>query len=323
MKKWLWGVIAAIAVLLAAGIAVCFLTDWTVTVGICYRYPDNESNREYRQKLEQTLTEMGYEVLAVDCDNDQSRQLQQLQRLKDETAQVLIVEPVMSSASQELLDALKALELPTVLVGDIPEEVPSADGLVCVGIDSAVPGILQAQILLELPDRGDLNGDGVVSCMIITGPEDALESVTYQESCKKALKLGPLGAELLSVSSGDSSRESATQRTAAELRTYGMDIEVILCADDALALGAAAAIRENGWQPGEDVYLMSVGGTKEALKAVSEGVLTGTVLELPGQRVRTVADTARALLEGMPAEDCFILECVAVTAKNVAAYLAE
>ncbi len=321
MKKWMWVVIAAVAALLAAGIAIWFFTDWTVTVGICYRYADSDSNREYRDQLEKSLQDMGYEVVAVDCDNDQSKQLQQLRQLKEKTAQVLIVEPAMSAASEELLAALEDLALPAVLVGEIPEETPEQPGIVCVGTDSAVPGILHAQTLLELSDQGDLNGDGAVSCMILTGPEDSLESVNYYQCCLKALKLGPLGTDLLCTVSSDGTREGAHQRTAAELRTYGMDIEVILCANDTLALGAADAIREGGWKPGQDIYLFGVGGTAEAVKATEEGTLTCTVLELPGQRVQTVTQTVQAMLEETPVENCYILECVAVTAKNAAEYL--
>ena len=232
MKKWLWVIPTAVIFLVAVSLIWVLATDWTTTVGICYREPSNAQNRQQRQQLEDALTQLGYEVITVDCDQDQAKQLQQIPELIDRTCELLIIEPVMVSATEELMNALQTAAVPAILIDRAPDtDLNKAANIIYVGHDITLPGAMQVQMIHTLPDRGDLNGDGVISCLILQGPQDDMDALTYAETEKKALKLSPLSVDILDVSYGEWTKESGKNRCAASLRSYGKDIEVIFCGE--------------------------------------------------------------------------------------------
>ncbi len=317
MKKWLWVIPVVVALLIAGGLFWYFTTDWTVTIGICWRDSAENAEPAYRQALESALEAEGYEVLSVDSNLDQARQIRLIQELADRTCQVVIVEPVMDCASDELLAAIRMAKVGAVLVEAAPEETLTAmDRITYVGHDRSVPGSLLAQMMLELPGYGDINEDGVVSCMILQGPEDDLLSNLYLEHCKKAIKLSPAVMEVLSVCYADGSRERGSQLCAGQLSKFGRDIEVILCTGDAMALGAMEAISAGGRQVGQDIYLLSIGGTQEAADAVAAGTLTGTVRSNGEALAGTVFTAARKLMNGEAAEPYYYLDYSCITAQE-------
>ena len=60
-------------------------------VGVCFRDCDDPVTRQYRQELEQTLTDAGYAVTVVDADNDQSKQDRLVAELIEDKTDILIL----------------------------------------------------------------------------------------------------------------------------------------------------------------------------------------------------------------------------------------
>ncbi len=315
MNKLRWIILAVVIVLLSAGLIWYFSTDRTTTVGICYRTPTDRENAVYRQELEDALRAQGYEVLAVDCDNNQAKQLKQIETLVDRTSVALIVEPVMTSASDELLAKLQEAAVPVILTDRKPErDLSELENICYIGYDVSISGILQAQMVAELPSKGDLNGDGRTTCLFLQGPEDDLDAITYTETCQKALKLGPVEWDLLEVLYCAWSQDSGFLQGSRALSKYGKDMEVIICSDDAIALGASAAIEEGGRQVGKDVYLVSIGGSEDGLEAVSQGKISGTVAPDRSQKISLIMDALRAMMAGEDPEAYRFMDFSIVTA---------
>ena len=277
MKKRIW--IALAAALLAAGLIVVLLfrNGGSDTVGICYRENENSENAAYRAALEKALTRQGYELIVTDADGDQAKQLAFITQLSEKKCDILIIEPVMAEAVDELKSTLQTTNLPAVLCnreldmslwGDYPN-------VSYVGADSQQAGALQGQMVLQLPESGDLNGDGILSYLIISGPEDHKRSVIQQQTVEQVF--ASHNAHCLEVVHGDWTVDSGRKLCKQELAQFGKDIEVILCGNDQMAMGAVQAIADGGRTVGKDIYLFGMDGDADTLELIGQGGITGTV----------------------------------------------
>lgn len=317
MKKMFWLWIAAAGLIIAIGItAILLLTgNQPDMIGICYRENSSEENRAYRSAMEQRLKDQGYQVIVTDADGDQAKQLELIDELKKRDCQALIVEPVMSSAAEDLLNALAQSGLPAVLVNRYfdPQLLQPYPQIAYVGIDPGQPGAVQGEMANELQDGGDLNGDGIVSYIVLQGPEDHIDAALRTQSLETALAESPLEIQRLSIGYGALTAESGQKLLRQELAAYGKDIEVVFCGNEQIAQGAADAIADGGRTVGKDIYLFSIGGEKGP---VESGVYSGTAYLDPASQISAAVDAVAALLAGKPVEQITILPYTAVISEK-------
>ena len=314
MNKKLWmiaGGAALIVVLLV--IAIIFGVDWTTTVGICYRDTGDQIELTARQALEQSLMAQGYEVIVTDASGDQAMQNKMISHLQQQNCDVLVIEPVLTAAEAELDKVISATGIPCVLIN---HPLEAASELPYIGIDAAELGKVQGQMLIDLPGHGDINGDGTVCYMLIQGPENHMDVQQQTQGIETALEACPLQTQLLTVDYGDWGQESGEQICSRELSLFGKDIEVILCGNDAMALGAAQAVTDGGWQVGQDVYLLAIGSSDALLEQIRTGAVTGTVSWNDAAFVQKVTEAVSALAAGQKPEGQ-VIEGSPITAQNV------
>lgn len=296
MKKKIWiGAVAASAVVLIVTLALLLIPRHTDTVGICYMDGADSANTPYRQALKQALVSEGIRVVEVEADLDQAKQLSQIRQLCDAGCDLLLIEPVMVSAGPELKHALEEADLPAVFIGRLPDE--ACGSYPFVGYDRSYVGQLLSQLMLQLPDGGDINGDGSTAYCLICGPENHPYSLMYSNALQQAL---PDTASCLVTGNGICSKESGQEICRTQLATYGKDIEVIFCADDQLALGALDAIADGGRQVGRDVYLFGVGGDPGVLELVEAGKVSATVECHLSRLAGITAETVLSILHDTP-----------------------
>lgn len=315
MKRLFW--ILPVLLLLLVG------CDTRQQVGVCYRDCDDAMTAQYRQELEQTLTDAGYAVTVMDARNDQSKQDRQVAELIGDKTDILILEPVMTSALDSVVQQAQEADVPVVFVNREPDGVvlESWEKLCYVGYDTTQPGVLQGQLADALPNKGDLNGDGILSYALIAGPENHLDAQLRSDGCSRALSESGGETELLALEYGQWTREDAQRRCAKLLATYGKDIEAIFCSSDEMALGAMDAIQDGGRTVGQNIYLYGIGGERQILFLIRSGDLTGTVsLDIPGQ-VKNVLSAVTALLTGKPVEKVSYVNHIAIDASNVEDYI--
>lgn len=308
--------IAAVLVLLIIAVVLLLGVDWKQTVGICYGADTDPSNAAYRQLLEQSLAGRGFEVIVTDASGDQAVQLQQIQQMKARRCKALAVEPVMVSAGEELSQVLENTGFPTVLLNRQPEGMEETP---YVGADPLMPGTLLAQMVLELPDGGDINGDGVVSYLLLQGSEQDSRGTLLSEGFADSVS----NSQLLSTQYGNWTSNGGMEACSRELATFGKDIEVILCSNDLMAIGAASAIADGGWQVGKDVYLFGFGGDQACLQLIREKKVTGTVHTDLNEQVSAVVDALLSQLAGQSAKTLYQPVYTPVTAETADQFLSK
>ena len=261
------------------------------TVGVCIYKFDDAFMTTYRNALQEILEGKGYKVTVVDGNNDQSKQNEQINTFITQGVDALIINPCMTSAADSIIATVKAANVPTVLINREPtaEQMSAYDKLVYVGCDAAQSGTFQGELILETPNKGDINGDGKVSYIMIQGDPENIDAQLRTEYSVKALKDAGIEVEELDLQRGDWDREKGQTICANDLAQYGDKIEVVFCNNDDMAIGALQSIQAAGRKVNEDIYLVGVDALDAALNEVSNGNMTGTVLnDAVGQATEAV-----------------------------------
>lgn len=307
-----------LAVLLVLAVILWLTADKTDRVGICYRESDDPETAAYRQQLKNSLTAQGFEVIEVYAHADQSKQLAQIAELAKKKCDVLLIEPVMSDAAEELLESISQSQLPAVLFNRRIHTALLAQypQVAYIGTEEKQTGQLQAQLLENLPSGGDLNGDGIVSYLLIQGPEDHVDANVRTTSFEAEIEKSSLKNLQLAKEIGDWTQESGRRICSQQLAAFGKDIEVIVCGNDQMAVGAYQAIADGGRTVGTDVYLLAIGGAEETLQMVYEGKLSGTVYLEPSVQIQTIIETVLAQFQAEPTETVKILPYAVIAAEN-------
>ena len=268
------------------------------TIGICIYKFDDAFMTTYRNSLEAILKEKGYEPIVVDGNNDQAKQNEQINTFITQGVDALIINPVMTSAADQIIATVKGADIPTVLINREPtaEQMAAYEKLVYVGCDAAQSGTFQGELILDTPNKGDINGDGKVSYIMIQGDPENIDAQLRTEYSVQALKDAGIEVEQLNLTRGDWDREKGQTICANDLAQFGDKIEVVFCNNDDMAIGALQAIQSAGRKVNEDIYLVGVDALDAALNEVQAGNMTGTVLnDANGQAASAVAEMEKLL----------------------------
>lgn len=296
-------------------------------VGVCiYQFSDNFMTL-FRTELESYLESLGFSadnISIVDGANDQATQTNQIQNFITEGVDVLIINPVNSSSAATITDMVVEAGIPLVYINrepDADEEQRWADNdwdVTYVGCDARQSGTFQGEIIADLDDHGDLNGDGKISYIMIEGDPENVDAQYRTEYSIKALTDAGYEVECLDDEVGNWQQDQAQTLVANALAKYGDQIEVVFCNNDAMALGALQSIQAAGRTVGTDIYLVGVDALSEALEDVSAGTMTGTVFNDHISQSHNAADAAVNYLTGAGNEHSIQCDYVKVTAENVA-----
>ncbi|MBD5394043.1 MAG: galactose ABC transporter substrate-binding protein [Lachnospiraceae bacterium] len=291
-------------------------------IGVCIYKFDDAFMTTYRNALQEILEGKGYTVTFMDGKNDQAEQNNQINNFIAQGVDALIINPVMTSAADQIIATVKDAGVPTVLINREPtaEQMSAYDKLVYVGCDARQSGTMQGELILDTVNKGDINGDGKVSYIMIQGDPENIDAQYRTEFSVKALTDAGIEVEELDLQRGDWDRNKGQEIAQNDLAKFGDEIEVVFCNNDDMAIGALQAIQAAGRTVNEDIYLVGVDALDAALNEVANGNMTGTVLnDAKGQAEGAVA-AMEELLGGKTyasGEQSIYVDYVKVTPDNV------
>ena len=291
-------------------------------VGVCIYKFDDAFMTTYRNKLQEILEGKGYEVTIVDGNNDQAKQNEQINTFITQGVDALIINPVMTSAADQIISTVKDADVPTVLINREPtaDQMSAYDKLVYVGCDAAQSGTFQGELILDTENGGDINGDGKVSYIMIQGDPENIDAQLRTEYSVKALTDAGVEVEQLDLQRGDWDRNKGQEIAQNDLAKYGDQIEVVFCNNDDMAIGALQAIQAAGRTVNKDIYLVGVDALDAALNEVANGNMTGTVLNDANGQATKAVECMEELLGGKTyaaGEQSVYVDYVKVTPDNV------
>ena len=301
-------------------------SDKKVGISI-YKFDDNFMTL-YRTELERYLTEeLGFKkenITIQDGKGDQAEQTNQIQNFIASGVDVMILNLVQSSSAPQVTDMCKDAGIPVVYINREPdtaeEERWASDGInaTYVGADARQSGTYQGEEILETETKGDINGDGKVSYIMVQGDPENVDAQYRTEYSIKALTDAGVEVEELLLQRGDWDQAKGQQIVQDALTQFGDKIEVVFCNNDAMALGALQAIDAAGRKVNEDIYLVGVDALTEAVQDITEGKMTGTVFNDYMGQAKTAADMAVKFLNGETVDPVNMVDYVKVTPDNAA-----
>ncbi len=329
MKKTLAILVAAILMLSCFSFASAEAKTYKVGVSI-YQYTDNFMTL-YRNEIEayfKTLEteDVKYEITMADGKNDMAEQTNQVRNFITQGMDVIILNLVQTSSADAVIDEIVAAGIPLVLINREPLAY-DADGntldeqyegilnnaQVCyVGADARQSGTYQGEMIAALDNKGDINGDGKVSYIMIEGDPENIDAQYRTEFSVKALTDAGIEVECLDDQVGNWDQTKGQELCANALSKYGDKVEVVFCNNDGMALGAQTAIEAAGRKVGEDIYLVGVDALPEAIDLIKEGNMTGTVLNDHIGQSHAAVDVAVKLLNAEEIQNYYWVNYVKV-----------
>jgi methyl-galactoside transport system substrate-binding protein len=324
MKKALATLLAMIMVLSMVCVASAEPKTYKVGVAI-YQYDDNfmtlyrNELLNYFKSLE--TDDVKYEVIPADGKNDMAEQTNQVRNFITQQVDVIILNLVQTSSADAVIEEIVNAGIPLVLInreplgenGDESYEGILNNPTVCyVGADARQSGTFQGEMVAELENHGDINNDGKISYIMIEGDPENIDAQYRTEFSIKALTDAGYEVECLDDQVGNWAQAKGQELCANALNIYGDKVEVVFCNNDAMALGASAAITAAGRKVGEDIYLLGVDALEEAVQLVKDGEMTGTVLNDHIGQSHTAVDVAVKLLNGEEIQNYYWVDYVKV-----------
>lgn len=295
----------------------------TYEIGVAiYQYNDNFMT-EYRKELESYFAELGeedgntYVIDMQDGKNDQANQTEQINNFIAQGKDVIIANLVDPTAANNIISQAQGADIPVVLINrePSPEDLEVWPGKTTyVGADATQSGTFQGEMIADLANKGDINGDGVVSHITLLGDPGNVDAQQRTEFSIKALEeAGVEHKALQEPQQGNWDAARGEEITQSALEQFGMDLEVVFSNNDGMALGAVQAIQSAGRKVNEDIYVVGVDAIPDAMELLEEGQLTGTVLNDHFNQSHTAAEVAVKLIKGEDVSSYYWHDYVKVT----------
>ena len=302
-----------------------------IKVGISiYQFADNFMTL-YREELQRYLVEecglKAENISVMDGKNDQGEQMNQIRNFITQGYDVMIINLVQASSEPTVTEECNAAGIPVVYINREPEaereEAWVTDGIKAtyVGADARQSGTYQGEEIVELENKGDADGDGVVRYIMVQGDPENVDAQYRTEKSIEALTAAGVEVEELVKMRGDWDQTKGQEITANALSQHGAKIDVVFCNNDAMALGALQAIEAANRKVNEDIYLVGVDALVEVVEHVMNGKMTGIVFNDYFGQAHTAADKALDFVNGKEVDNVYMVDYVKVTPENAAEIL--
>ncbi|RKJ06849.1 galactose ABC transporter substrate-binding protein [bacterium D16-54] len=302
-----------------------------IKVGISiYQFADNFMTL-YREELQKYLVEecglKAENISIMDGKNDQGEQMNQIRNFITQGYDVMIINLVQASSEPTVTEECNAAGIPVVYINREPEaereEAWVTEGIKAtyVGADARQSGTYQGEEIVELENKGDADGDGVVRYIMVQGDPENVDAQYRTEKSIEALTAAGVEVEELVKMRGDWDQTKGQEITANALSQHGAKIDVVFCNNDAMALGALQAIEAANRKVNEDIYLVGVDALVEVVEHVMNGKMTGTVFNDYFGQAHTAADKALDFVNGKEVDNVYMVDYVKVTPENAAEIL--
>lgn len=217
---------------------------------------------------ENCTEENGIKLLYENAEDDFENQIKIVRSFIEKKVDLISFTPIVSEGWDEVLQEAKAAGIPVIVM----------DRMVDVKDDTLYHCWIGSNFLLE----GYKAADWLIDYM------DSLK--TKKNTYKVALFQGALGAsaetgrtqgieemlgaegnyKIIYKETGNFSYDGGVENMEKVLRQK-LDIDILICENDDMALGAIEVLEKNGIKPGKDIVIVSFDGIHAAFEAMTEG----------------------------------------------------
>jgi galactofuranose transport system substrate-binding protein len=241
--------------------------------------------------------------------NANSQASKQISDIRDMIAQdvdAIIVAPLLEEGMDPALNAAHEAGIPVFLIDRETAGKPCEDYITFMGSDFYKQGKKAADLLAGFTDEK-------AQVAVLEGTPGASVTIDRTEGFEKQLKQYP-DMEIVASQTGEFLRTKG-QTVMEQLIQSNPDIDAVYAENDEMALGAIQALKDAGKDPGQDVKVVSIDGTEQAVQAITTGDINAVIETNP--RFGPLAfDTIDDFLAGEPIPQKIIVQDGVYTKKN-------
>ena len=247
----------------------------------------------------------GIELLTYDGQNSTPKQTSDVEAAIVSGVDGLIISPIDAVAMAPALGQAVDAGIPVVT---IDRRVEGVDGILThVGADNVAGGEAQGQLIVDrFPD-----GARIVN---LQGQPGASPAIDRNQGLHNVLDPLSDKYEFVAEQTANFAREEGASVTEAILAGLDTPPDVIVAANDDMALGALQVVQEQGL----DIPIIGFDALPEALASIRDGGLMATIEQMPGGQSRGAMQAmVEYLRNGTEPEPQILLTPIAITEDNL------
>ena len=279
-----------------------------VKIGVTYMTMNNDFYKTLNAELEKKTNQQGSRLYVRDPELDEGKQSQQIDFFVKEKVNVIVINPVKSNSPSIISSLQKAKKAGIkIIVVDTPVSKEVAVDTTIVS-DNYQAGVLIAKDMMKrLPAANILLLEHRNAVSAMDRIRGFVETIKNQPQYKIISQKETLGQT-----------EEAMPQVKSAL-DEGMDFNVVMALNDRAAIGALAAIKNNGLNRKLSIY--GVDGSpdiKNFLATTND--IEGTVAQSPIQMGRKVAQVIELMQEGKSYDSQYLIPVHLVNRDNISQY---
>ena len=302
--------LTALAVLaLLAGVSACGRAasdQQRLTIGLAVSNQQQDFFNLIKDAVRERAGSQGVDVIVADAKDDPVWQIDQIQGFITQRVDAIVYLPAGATAASVPVDAARSAGIPVVTVDRNP---PDAPGDSFLATDSVTAARTIGEHLIQV--SGGQGRLGVLQGQLGTTPEIA-RNAGFTQALEKAPDI-----QVVAQQPADWEQQEAFD-TAQDMLQANPGINMFFGRADAMALGAAQAVRARGGAP---TTIIGFDGDYSGLEAVRDGTITATMCQQTKQLGRSAVDTAMKLIAGQPVPREQLLPAFLVTQDNAEEFI--
>ena len=268
-----------------------------------YKFDDNFMS--YVRRAMETSAKGNVNLMLNDSQNDQAKQIEQVDTLIAKGAKSLAINLVDPKAAQTIVDKAKAKNIPVIFFNKEPDEsvLNGYDKAYYVGTTSSESGVLQGELIAKAweanKDKWDKNHDGKLQYVLLKGEPGHPDAEARTKYVVDTVKSKGIQVEQLAMDTAMWDATKATEKMDAWVSKYNDKIEFVIANNDGMALGAISSLEKAGYFTGDKfVPVVGVDAIPEALEMIEKGKMVGTVLNDAKNQGKATIDLAANAAKG-------------------------
>ena len=244
-------------------------------VGFSQSEPDTAAFRAAETKsIKDEAAKVGVKKLIVTNANAQlPKQISDIQDLLNQGVQALIVAPVNSDGLDPALKAAKAKGVPVLTIDRKVTNTACSDYIAFLGSNFKDQGKRAADALATAT-----GGKAKVAVLLGSSGNNVTDDRT--SGFKDQVKAKYPDVSIVAEQTGNFARDEG-QKVTEQLLQANPDITAVYAENDEMGLGAMTAIQAAGKKPGDEVKIISIDGTRNAVQAIVDGKYNAVIESNP------------------------------------------
>lgn len=244
-----------------------------IVLGFSQLGSESDWRKANTRSIQEAAKEAGIKLLFENAEQSQEKQFEAIRRFIEQKVDVIAISPVVESGWELILEEAKLAGIPVILSDRAVQVSDPALYVTTIGSDFYEEGRKAGKYLLDkVRDR-----PGPIYIYELQGTWDSSPTIERADGFREIIETR---SDLIiqRADNADFTFEKGKETMRRFLEELGEDrIDVLFSHNDDMAIGAIEAIEEFGLEPGKDIIIISVDGTRKAFEMMVEGKINCVV----------------------------------------------